>query len=144
IHDIEIVIDRLEITKDIRQRLSQSVQTAMKQGKGTIMALEHEEKKNAKMIPQFFSRSLMCDTSGISYDEPAPNLFSFNSPYGACRRCNGLGTISEADIKSIIPNPKLSIKAGGIVPLGYQRDTWIFKQLISLGRKYNFNLSMPI
>ena len=86
----------------------------------------------------------MCPTSGISYDEPQPNTFSFNSPYGACKKCNGLGTISEIDIKSIIPDPKVNIKAGGIAPLGAQKDTWIFKQLIALGRKYNFNLTMPI
>ena len=138
-HDVELVIDRLEITPSIRQRLNESVALAMKTGKGSIIMMDAEKEKD-----YYFSRHLMCPTSGISYDEPAPNIFSFNSPYGACRRCNGLGTISEADIKSIIPNPKFSIKAGGIVPLGYQRDTWIFKQLISLGRKYNFNLSMPI
>src|SRR5436189_2295770 len=86
----------------------------------------------------------MCPTSGISYDEPAPNSFSFNSPYGACPHCNGLGTISEVDLKSIIPDPKISLKAGGLVPLGPQRDTWIFKQLTALGRKYNFSLSTPI
>jgi excinuclease ABC subunit A len=86
----------------------------------------------------------MCPTSGISYDEPQPNTFSFNSPYGACKRCNGLGVISEIDLKSIIPDSKKSIKAGGIIPLGPQKENWIFKQLIALGRKYNFNLSMPI
>ncbi len=138
-HDVELVIDRLEITDSIRQRLNESVALAMKTGKGSIIMMDAEKEKDF-----YFSRHLMCPTSGISYDEPAPNMFSFNSPYGACRKCNGLGTISEADIKSMIPNPKLSIKAGGIVPLGYQRDTWIFKQLISLGRKYNFNLAMPI
>lgn len=138
-HDVELVIDRLEVSDSSRQRLTESIALAMKIGKGSIMIMDAEKEKDF-----YFSRHLMCPTSGISYDEPAPNMFSFNSPYGACRRCNGLGTISEADIKSIIPNPKLNIKVGGIVPLGYQRDTWIFKQLISLGRKYNFNLSMPI
>ena len=138
-HDVELVIDRIEISGTVQQRLNESMALAMKTGKGSIILLDAEKEKDF-----YFSRHLMCPTSGISYDEPAPNLFSFNSPYGACRRCNGLGTVSEADIKSMIPNPKLSIKAGGIVPLGYQRDTWIFKQLISLGRKYNFNLSMPI
>jgi excinuclease ABC subunit A len=105
IHDIEIVIDRLEITKDIKPRLYQSLQTAMKQGKGTVMVLKHEEElkqaktKNQKLTTEtkaeFYSRYLMCPTSGISYDEPAPNLFSFNSPYGACPKCNGLGVVSE-------------------------------------------------
>lgn len=138
-HDVELVIDRLEISDSVRQRLNESVALAMKIGKGSIIMMDAEKEKDS-----YFSRHLMCPTSGISYDEPAPNSFSFNSPYGACRRCNGLGIISEADIKSIIPNPKMNIKSGGIAPLGHQRDTWIFKQLISLGRKYNFNLTMPI
>ena len=138
-HDVELVIDRLEISTAARQRMNDSISLAMKAGKGSMVLMDAEKEKDF-----YFSRHLMCPTSGISYDEPAPNMFSFNSPYGACRKCNGLGTISEADLKSIIPNPSLSIKAGGIVPLGHQRDTWIFKQLISLGRKYQFNLSMPI
>ncbi len=138
-HDIELVIDRLEISETIKQRLNESVALAMKIGKGSIMLTDADKNKDF-----YFSRHLMCPTSGISYDEPAPNMFSFNSPYGACRKCNGLGTISEADIKSIIPDPKMNIKAGGIVPLGQQHDSWIFKQLISLGRKYNFTLSTPI
>src|SRR5436190_19245303 len=113
IHDIEIVVDRLEITKDIRSRLYQSLQTAMKHGKGTMMVAAHEEaapktkKKTAKTngsAPRFFSRYLMCPSTGISYNEPAPNLFSFNSPYGACPKCNGLGEISEIDINKIITN----------------------------------------
>ncbi|MCX6291597.1 MAG: excinuclease ABC subunit UvrA [Bacteroidetes bacterium] len=138
-HDVELVIDRLEISESSKQRLNESLALAMKTGKGSIILMEAEKEKD-----HYFSRHLMCPTSGISYDEPAPNMFSFNSPYGACRRCNGLGTISEADIKSIIPDPKKNIKSGGIAPLGQQRDTWIFKQLISLGRKYNFNLTIPI
>ncbi len=140
-HDVELVIDRLEISDSIRQRLNESVALAMKIGKGSIMMVDVEKESASG---GYFSRHLMCPTSGISYDEPAPNMFSFNSPYGACRRCNGLGTISEADIKSIVPDPKMNIKSGGIVPLGQQRDSWIFKQLISLGRKYNFSLSTPI
>ncbi|MBS1635279.1 MAG: excinuclease ABC subunit UvrA [Bacteroidetes bacterium] len=152
IHDIEIVIDRLEITKDIKPRLSQSLQTAMKQGKGTIMVLEHEEETKATKKKstafgfgkvQFFSRSLMCPTSGISYDEPAPNLFSFNSPYGACPKCNGLGVVSEVDIHKIVPNQKLSIKKGAIVPLGPARGAWIFKQLEAIGEKHDFTLDTP-
>lgn len=138
-HDIELVIDRLEINATIMNRLKDSISLAMKHGKGTVLLLDHETEKES-----YFSKHLMCPTSGISYDEPAPNSFSFNSPYGACHHCNGLGTVSEVDIKSIIPNSKLSIKAGGIVPLGAQRDTWIFKQLTALGRKYNFTLSTPI
>ena len=153
IHDIEIVIDRLEITKDIKTRLYQSLQTAMKQGKGTIMVLEHEE-ENAKSKKkatsafgfgkvQFFSRSLMCPTSGISYDEPAPNLFSFNSPYGACPHCNGLGVVSEVDISKIVPNQKLSIRKGAIAPLGPAKGIWVFKQIEAIGEKYKFTLDTP-
>lgn len=155
IHDIEIVIDRLEITKDIQSRLYQSLQTAMKQGKGTIMVLEHEESrqgatKSKKKTDsfgfgkvQFFSRSLMCPTSGISYDEPAPNLFSFNSPYGACPHCSGLGVVSEVDISKIVPNQKISIRKGAIAPLGPAKGIWVFKQIEAIGEKYKFNLDTP-
>lgn len=153
IHDIEIVIDRLEITKDIKTRLHQSLQTAMKQGKGTIMVIEHEEaepktkKKSTSGFGygkvQFFSRSLMCPTSGISYDEPAPNLFSFNSPYGACPHCNGLGVVSEVDISKIVPNQSLSIRKGAIAPLGPSKGIWVFKQIEAIGEKYKFTLDTP-
>jgi len=143
IHDIEIVIDRLEINSGIRQRLAQSIQTAMKQAKGTIMVLEHEEKKNSKHKPGFYSRMLMCPTSGISYDEPAPNLFSFNSPYGACPKCNGLGVISEIDINKIVTNPKLSIKKGALSLLGDYKNSWIFKQLEAIGSSHGFTLDTP-
>jgi excinuclease ABC subunit A len=139
IHDIELLIDQPVANKESRQRISESLALAMKTGKGTVMILEGDSDKE-----NFFSRHLMCPTSGISYDEPQPNTFSFNSPYGACKKCNGLGTISEIDLKSIIPDPKLSIKAGGIAPLGAQKDNWIFKQLIALGRKHSFTLSQPI
>lgn len=153
IHDIEIVIDRLEITKDIKTRLHQSLQTAMKQGKGTIMVIEHEEaepktkKKSTSGFGygkvQFFSRSLMCPTSGISYDEPAPNLFSFNSPYGACPHCNGLGVVSEVDISKIVPNQSISIRKGAIAPLGPSKGIWVFKQIEAIGEKYKFTLDTP-
>ncbi len=153
IHDIEIVIDRLEIAKDIKPRLYQSLQTAMKQGKGTIMVLEHLEehmkpkKKTTSSFGfgkvQFFSRSLMCPTSGISYDEPAPNLFSFNSPYGACPHCNGLGVVSEVDISKIVPNQKISIRKGAIAPLGPSKGIWVFKQIEAIGEKYKFTLDTP-
>ncbi len=139
VHDIELVIDRFEVNEESRQRVSESLNAAMKHGKGSVILMEHDTEKD-----HYYSRHLMCPTSGISYDEPAPNTFSFNSPYGACPKCNGLGTISELDIKSIIPDPKKSIKDGGIVPLGAQRDIWIFKQLIALGRKYAFTLTTPI
>ncbi len=138
-HDIELLIDRLEVGPGIQQRLNESLTLAMKLGKGSIMIIE-----NGKDKENYYSRHLMCPTSGISYDEPQPNTFSFNSPYGACKRCNGLGTITEVDIKSIIPDFKKTIKAGGIIPLGPQKDNWIFKQLIALGRKYQFNMSTPL
>lgn len=152
IHDIELVVDRLEINNEIKTRLYQSLQTAMKQGKGTIMVIEHEEnsvkqKKKTESFGfgkvAFFSRSLMCPTSGISYDEPAPNLFSFNSPYGACPKCNGLGVVSEIDINKIVPNQKLSIKKGAIVPLGPSKSIWVFKQIEAIGEKYKFTLDTP-
>jgi excinuclease ABC subunit A len=143
IHDIEIVIDRIEVAANIRPRLSQSLQTGMKQAKGTIMILEHDDKKNSKLKPQFFSRFLMCPTSGISYDEPAPNMFSFNSPYGACPKCNGLGVISEIDIHKIVANPKLSLKKGAITILGDYKKGWIFNQLEAIGQTYDFTLDTP-
>lgn len=150
IHDIEIVVDRIEINANSKTRLNQSLQTAMKHGKGTIMVSEHKEetkaKKGAKVVPDkavFFSRSLMCPTTGISYDEPAPNLFSFNSPYGACPKCNGLGQISEIDIKKIVPNPKLSIKKGAITPIGEAKGSWIFTQLEAIGKTHDFDLDTP-
>ena len=151
IHDIEIVIDRIEITKDVKSRLYQSLQTAMKHGKGTIQVIEHEEeaakgKKKVKSSTaakaRFFSRFLMCPSTGISYDEPAPNLFSFNSPYGACPQCNGLGEVSEIDIDKIVANKKLSIAKGAIAPIGAQKGggTWIFKQLEAIGLSFGFTL----
>jgi excinuclease ABC subunit A len=143
IHDIEIVIDRIEVAANIRPRLAQSLQTGMKQAKGTIMVLEHDEKKTSKLKPQFFSRFLMCPTSGISYDEPAPNMFSFNSPYGACPKCNGLGVISEIDIHKIVANPKLSLKKGAITILGDYKKGWIFNQLEAIGYTYGFTLDTP-
>lgn len=153
IHDIEIVIDRLEILSDIHSRLNQSLQTAMKHGKGTLMVIEHEEETKQKkkssttssVKPRFFSRLLMCPISGISYDEPAPNLFSFNSPYGACPNCNGLGEVSEIDISKIVSNPKLSIAKGAVAPIGAQKSGggWIFKQLEAIGAVYDFNLDTP-
>jgi excinuclease ABC subunit A len=158
IHDIEIVIDRLEITIDIKPRLYQSLQTAMKQGKGTVMVVglneevKTEKKSSAKKATSknediekavFFSRYLMCPTSGISYDEPAPNLFSFNSPYGACPKCNGLGVVSEVDISKIVPNQSISIRKGAIAPLGPAKGIWVFKQIEAIGEKYKFTLDTP-
>lgn len=139
VHDIEIVVDRLVLDQKSTKRLSDSVQTAMTHGKGSMMALVDDEPK-----PRFFSRLLMCPTTGIAYDEPAPNFFSFNSPYGACSKCSGLGSVAEISIDKIIPNPKLSIAKGAIIPIGEFRDTWIFRQLEAIGERHEFNLKTPV
>lgn len=146
VHDIEIVIDRLEVNADARQRINESLQLAMKQGKGIMMVQPFEvgdfDEKYGKV--EFYSRHLMCPTSGISYDEPQPNLFSFNSPYGACPKCNGLGVVSEIDIAKIIPDKKSTIRKGGIAPLGPHKGTWIFKQIEAIGEKFGFTLDTII
>ncbi|MCX6267958.1 MAG: excinuclease ABC subunit UvrA [Bacteroidetes bacterium] len=139
IHDVEIVIDQVSVSSESKTRLSGSVNLAMRHGKDVLMILDQET--NAA---RHFSRLLMCPTSGISYDEPEPNSFSFNSPYGACPKCNGLGTISEIDINKIIPDRSKSIKKGGIVPIGEYKNSWIFKQIEAIGEKYGFELNTPI
>jgi excinuclease ABC subunit A len=138
-HFIEVVIDRLIPAEKFESRLKESVALSMKHGKGIIMVLDMENG-----ITNYYSRMLMCPTTGISYVEPAPHNFSFNSPQGACMRCNGLGVIPEVDMNKIIPNPEISIKGGGIVPLGAYRDNIIFAKLQSIARKYNFNLDDKI
>jgi excinuclease ABC subunit A len=138
-HDIELVVDRLDVSTAATDRLRESLQVALRVGKGSVIIMDMDKENDF-----YFSRHLMCPTSGISYDEPAPNSFSFNSPYGACKKCNGLGTVTQADIKSIIPNPKVSIKAGGIAPLGAYKDSWIFRQVEALGKIYGFTLSTPV
>ncbi len=142
IHDIEIVIDRLLVQEVDRYRISQSVTATLKQGKGIMMVVPHLDKGDGKA--QFFSKYLMDPVSGISYDEPAPNMFSFNSPYGACPTCNGLGHIEEITEDSIIPDRALSIAQGGIAPLGEYRDIWIFRTLETLVKKYKGKLATPI
>jgi excinuclease ABC subunit A len=139
IHDIEIVVDRVKVDSKSTQRLSDSVQMAMKHGKGSMMTMDHDTGD-----VRFFSRSLMCPTTGIAYDEPAPNFFSFNSPYGACNHCNGLGTVAEITEDKIIPNRKLSIAQGAIAPIGDFKNNWIFRQLEAIGEKYEFDLKTPI
>ena len=138
-HDIEIVVDKIEVNETAAKRIADTVKTAMRFGKNTMMITADDQKR-----VRFFSRNLMCPTSGISYDEPAPNTFSFNSPYGACSRCNGLGTIPEADLSSIIPDNKKSIRKGGILPLGEYKNNWIFGELEYIGRRFGFNLNTPI
>ncbi|MDP2236382.1 MAG: excinuclease ABC subunit UvrA [Bacteroidales bacterium] len=139
VHDIEIVIDRLDLNNPDERRLSQSVQSAMKHGKGLMQLLENE---NDNL--RYYSKLLMCPTTGISYNEPEPNTFSFNSPYGACPKCNGLGEIAEIDLAKIIPDSSLSIKKGGLAPLGEFKSNWIFNQIEAIGQKYNFTLNTPI
>jgi excinuclease ABC subunit A len=138
IHDIEIVVDRLIIDEKDRKRLLDSLQTAMRLGKGVIKISDKANNVS------HFSRFLMCPTTGISYDEPQPNSFSFNSPYGACENCDGLGYIFVIDKDSVMPNPKLSIVNGGLAPLGEYREIWMFQVLKALAKKYNFSLSTPL
>jgi len=138
IHDIDIVVDRLEINEENAKRLYTSIQTALKIAKGIIRIADKDNNV------AYYSKYLMDPASGISYDEPQPNTFSFNSPYGACEKCSGLGYIFEIDEASVIPNPKLSIVNGGLAPLGEYRETWIFQVLKALAKKYEFSLSTPI
>ncbi|MCX6312559.1 MAG: excinuclease ABC subunit UvrA, partial [Bacteroidetes bacterium] len=144
VHDIEIVIDRIQVNQEDRQRIAESVKLSLKHGKGTMMVAEAKGTKNETGEARHFSRHLMCPTSGISYDDPAPNIFSFNSPYGACPKCNGLGHILEIDIDKIIPVKTKSIKSGAIVPIGEYRSSWIFKQLDAIADKFKFKLSDPV
>jgi len=141
VHDIEIVIDRIRLdgSKGTDLRVRQSVQTALKHGHDALITLDAETNEARP-----FSRKLMCPVSGISYDEPEPNTFSFNSPYGACPHCNGLGNVTEVDIKKIIPDPDKSIRKGGVAPLGEYKNNWIFSQMEAIGYKYGFTLDTPL
>lgn len=138
-HDIELVVDRIQVRASDRYRLAQSVATCMKEGEGVMMLLAKESNE-----PIFFSKILVCPTSGISYSDPAPNSFSFNSPVGYCPTCKGLGAIEEITEESIIPNKKLSISRGGIAPLGEYRDVWIFYQVEAILKKHKFSLTTPL
>ncbi|MBW3469186.1 excinuclease ABC subunit UvrA [Arthrospiribacter ruber] len=138
IHDIEIVVDRIVADESDRFRISQSLKTALQHGKGIIMLRDEEGNIH------HFSKYLMDPTTGLSYDEPAPNTFSFNSPYGACPTCNGLGVTDEITKESIIPDPSLSITRGGIAPLGEYRDVWIFKKIEAILKHYKCSISTPI
>ena len=140
-HDIEIVIDRIQVNFKDKTRITDAIALVMKHGKGVLMVIEKGQEQND---PRFFSRNLMCPTSGISYDEPAPNTFSFNSPYGACPQCNGLGEVAEVSEVKIIPDRKKSIKAGGILPLGAYSNKWIFKQVEIILNNFGFKLTTPI
>lgn len=139
VHDIEISVDTLEVDPLKQKRLERSLETALKLGKGSVLVLEKNQE-----TPIFLSKNLMCPTSGISFDEPAPNLFSFNSPYGACPKCNGIGQVNVVAEDKIFPNPLLSIKKGGIAPLGTQKNGWMFKQLEQAGWALGFTMDTPI
>ena len=138
-HDIEVVIDRLAVHKSAEKRLEETIKTAMYSGNNILMIIDVEENE-----PRYFSRELMCPTSGIAYPNPEPNTFSFNSPKGACDACNGLGVSQEINLQKVIPNNLISIKAGGIVPLGEEKNSWIFKQIETIAERYQFKLNDPI
>lgn len=138
-HNIELVIDKMLVEDVSHERLTKSVEAAMKQGDGLIMLLE-----KGCVDGKYFSKRLMCPTSGISYKDPAPNIFSFNSPEGACPHCKGLGYVTEIDLQKVIPNDKLSIHEGGIAPLGKYKNQMIFWQVDALLRKHDCNLKTPI
>lgn len=138
VHDIEIVIDRLLVGDD-RSRIAKAIELSFKHGKGLLFILEEGQSD-----VRYFSRLLMCPTTGLSYQDPEPNTFSFNSPYGACPKCNGLGEVTVIDMNKIIPDMEKSIKKGGITPIGEYKNSWIFNQLETLGLHYGFTLDTPL
>lgn len=138
-HDIEVVIDRLVVNNSSEKRLEETLKTALYTGGNMVMVIDVDNEK-----PRYFSKELMCPISGISYPNPEPNTFSFNSPKGACSKCNGLGSINQINLKKVIPDKTISIKKGGIKPLGEQKKSWIFKQLQVISERYRFKLSDPI
>ncbi|MFY7901124.1 MAG: excinuclease ABC subunit UvrA [Chitinophagaceae bacterium] len=139
IHDIEVVIDRLAVTNDMKVRLSQSVQQALKMGKDLLFVTSADTKVEA-----LYSKQLMCIDTGISYEEPSPNAFSFNSPYGACTTCKGLGNVYTVSIEAILPDKNKSIKEGGIAPLGEQREAQMFRNVEALAKRNKIALDKPI
>lgn len=139
IHDIEVVVDRLAVTDDMKVRLSQSVQKTLQLGKELMFLLVHDDNKVVQ-----YSKLLMCDETGISYEEPSPNAFSFNSPYGACPTCRGLGNVYTIDMEEVLPDQSISVTDGGIVPLGEERDASVFQQVVAFAKKHKINLNKPI
>lgn len=137
-HSIEVVIDKMKVEDVSHERLTKSIQTAMKQGDGLIMILDKDADE-----AKYFSKRLMCPTSGISYKDPAPNIFSFNSPEGACPHCKGLGYVNEIDLKKVIPDTKINIHDGAIIPLGKYKNQMIFWQIDSILQKYDCNIKTP-
>lgn len=139
IHDIEVVVDRLPVTDDMRLRLSQAVQRTLSLGNGLLFILVNDEKKTFQ-----YSRQLMCLDTGISYEEPSPNAFSFNSPYGACPTCKGLGTSHQVNMEAVIPDSSRSIREGGIAPLGEERQAYMFQKVKEVAAKNKINLDKPV
>jgi excinuclease ABC subunit A len=139
IHDIEVVIDRLAVTGDMKTRVSQSIQTALQMGKGLMFLLIND----SNQIVQY-SKQLMCDETGISYEEPSPNSFSFNTPYGACPVCKGLGSVYRISLDAIMPDKSKSVNEGGILPIGGEREAYTFTQVQKLAKKNKFSLDTPI
>ena len=137
-HNIELVVDKFKISDKEESRIKQSIETAMKLGKGVIMVVDMETNKVT-----YFSKKLMCPTTGLSYDEPAPHSFSFNSPQGACPHCDGLGVVDEIDVEKIVPNAKLSIRKGAFKPLGVYKNNLIFCKLEAILAKFEFSLDTP-
>ncbi|HEX4957134.1 MAG TPA: excinuclease ABC subunit UvrA [Lacibacter sp.] len=165
IHDIEVVVDRLKVSDDFKVRISQSVQQTLKMGKDLMMVLaEAEEPNNKKQKSKtlfenseqgsysslgvggvaLFSKQLMCEDTGLSYEEPSPNAFSFNSPYGACPTCKGLGNVFTIDMDEVLPDTSLSVKEGGIKPLGEEREASVFNQVVAFAKKYKIKLDVPV
>ncbi len=138
IHDIELVVDRLQVTDDLKPRLSQSVQQTLKLGKDLLFILVDDKK-----VVQY-SKLLMCEDSGISYEEPSPNAFSFNSPYGACPTCKGLGNVYTIDMNEVLPDASISVKEGGIVPLGEERNASVYQQVKEFSKKNKIKLDVPV
>jgi excinuclease ABC subunit A len=144
IHDIEVVVDRLAVTEDMRFRLSQSVQKCLQIGKDLLFVVSQPDNPKQTGEEAKYSKQLMCVDTGISYEEPSPNAFSFNSPYGACPTCKGLGSVYQINMDAIIPDKKVSIKEGGLAPLGEEREAHIYKQVEGIARRYKINLDKPI
>ena len=138
IHDIEVVIDRLAVNDEMKVRLSQSIQKSLQVGKDLMFLLVDGETQVVQ-----YSRQLMCEDTGISYEEPSPNAFSFNSPYGACPACKGLGTVNQVNMDAVIPDPERSINEGAIAPLGEEREAYVFKQVQKLAKTNKFSLDKP-
>ena len=139
VHDIELVVDRLTVKQGEKKRLAGSLATAMKYGKGSLMVLDLEEDRT-----RYLSRHLMCPTTGIAYEEPEPNLFSFNSPYGACPRCSGLGQVTEVSLAKIVPDRRKSVRKGAILPLGSYKNSWVFRQVEAVLENFGHDLDTPV